>query len=111
VPVIRLGLQGDAELDHGVLAGPYHPAFGQLVRARLWRRALLRLGPSSGRPVYVPRRELSDAIGHRRANLEYFGGRGMSLALHVDPALRTGTLRLGRESFSLQQLAGPYHED
>lgn len=111
VPVIRLGLQGDAELDRGVLAGPYHPAFGQLVIARLWRRALHRLALQGGGPVDVPQRELSDAIGHRRSNLDFFADRRLPLAVHGDPDLPSGSLRQGRATFSLLQLAGRHQED
>ena len=113
VPVIRLGLQGDAQLDGGgVLAGPYHPAFGQLVRARLWRRALRILADrGSLEPIHVPLRELSDALGHGRANLEYFAHRQTPMALRPDPELAAATLRQGRQAFSLLQLAGRCNED
>ncbi|AMV71995.1 radical SAM protein [Desulfuromonas carbonis] len=114
VPVIRLGLQGDAQLDRGagICAGPYHPAFGQLVRARLWRRALATLIEQDCRePIHVPAREFSDAIGHRRANFDYFAGRQTPLVLRTDPGLAAATLRQGREVFSLLHLAAQHNED
>jgi histone acetyltransferase (RNA polymerase elongator complex component) len=38
IPVIRLGLQSNPELETGdsVIAGPYHPAFGHLVESSLF---------------------------------------------------------------------------
>jgi histone acetyltransferase (RNA polymerase elongator complex component) len=44
IPVVRMGLQATDGLDTGadVVAGPYHPAFGELVHAALWREALDR---------------------------------------------------------------------
>jgi hypothetical protein len=44
IRVIRMGLQATDGLDTGadVVAGPYHPAFGELVHAALWREALDR---------------------------------------------------------------------
>lgn len=74
MPVIRLGLQSSHELDSGsaVIDGPYHPAFGQLVRSRLWRRALETAATESAkRQVHVAFADLSDALGHRRANVDY----------------------------------------
>lgn len=74
VPVIRLGLQSSGELDGGsaVIDGPYHPAFGQLVRSRLWRRALQAAAEASGgRRVEVCAADLSDAFGHRRSNVDH----------------------------------------
>jgi len=42
IPVIRLGLQSCAELEEQLLAGPYHPAFGELVMGRLFFRMVRR---------------------------------------------------------------------
>ncbi|MGV1099762.1 elongator complex protein 3 [Thiovibrio sp. JS02] len=36
IPVVRMGLQPSASLEAGLLAGPYHPAFGELVLSRLF---------------------------------------------------------------------------
>ncbi len=41
VRVIRMGLNPDPTLEQKVLAGPYHPAFGHLVKSDLWRRRFL----------------------------------------------------------------------
>ncbi|MDA8166065.1 MAG: radical SAM protein [Desulfobacteraceae bacterium] len=35
VPVVRMGLQPSPELEREIAAGPYHPAFGELVASRL----------------------------------------------------------------------------
>ncbi len=45
IPVIRTGLQATEELDNGVtvLAGPYHPAFGELVDGYLFFQMLLKV--------------------------------------------------------------------
>ncbi len=44
IPVIRMGLQAGESLHENIIAGPYHPAFGELVLSRLFfkqvRRAL-----------------------------------------------------------------------
>lgn len=109
-PVIRLGLQGEAGFTRkaGVLAGPWHPAFGQLVRSRLWRRALEGTWPAlqERAMVTVARAELSDALGQRRANLEYFSRRGRRLQLVGDPDLPRGSFLRGHHEFSLLGTAG-----
>lgn len=45
IPVIRMGLQATDEMnrDETVLAGPYHPAFGELVEAELFRQMIVRV--------------------------------------------------------------------
>lgn len=64
VPVIRMGLP---PLDCEPVAGPYHPAFGQLVKSRLWKRALIAaLNQVGSSEVRVAPRFLSDAMGHKK---------------------------------------------
>ena len=42
IRVVRMGLQPGPELEEALLAGPYHPAFGELVLARLMLRRTQR---------------------------------------------------------------------
>lgn len=76
VPVIRLGLQASEELESPgtILAGPYHPAFGQLVQSEICFDAL---GPLlSGIPegseatLLAPVGRTSDLVGQGRRNLK-----------------------------------------
>lgn len=108
MPVIRLGLQATPELDGGkvLLAGPYHPAFGQLVRSRLWLRALSRgLAATGARRAAVHPSELADAIGHRRGNLCTLQRRFGDFILETQPDLPRGHLTLGGQDFLLLNLS------
>lgn len=75
VPVIRLGLQPTAELDSPgvVLAGPYHPAFGQLVESELCYDLMCSLVsgiPKGSRVGFLaPAGRTSDLVGQGRRNL------------------------------------------
>lgn len=75
IPVIRLGLQPTAELSAGLaVAGPYHPAFGELCQARRLRRQaeqLLAGHRRAGLVLLAPKGRLSAALGHKRENLYY----------------------------------------
>ena len=75
IPVIRLGLNPTEELSGGEAAGgAYHPALGELVRARIMlekMRALLAGTPRGGRVLLgTAERSLSQAIGQKRENLQ-----------------------------------------
>jgi histone acetyltransferase (RNA polymerase elongator complex component) len=97
VPVIRLGLQATESLDSGaaIVDGPYHPAFGQLVRSRLWRRAIEHaLAETAGCRVCVAFADLSDVLGHRRANFDYFKRRFSSLDIVADDHVARGSFVL-----------------
>jgi len=74
-PVIRIGLQPTADLQRPgtVLAGPWHPAFRQLVEAELFYDLVSRLlGGQASEGMYAtvvcnPSR-VSDVVGQGRAN-------------------------------------------
>jgi len=69
IPVVRMGLQPSPSLEKTVLAGPYHPAFGELVLSRILFREVRALLSTR------PRRQL-----HRlclaRADESIYRGRG-----------------------------------
>lgn len=72
IKVIRMGLQPSASLTANLVAGPFHPAFGELVLARLWlkkmRQGLARLGPGENICFHVSHRDRSAVMGMRRQN-------------------------------------------
>jgi histone acetyltransferase (RNA polymerase elongator complex component) len=75
VPVVRLGLQPTAELESPgvILAGPYHPAFGQMVESELFFDLMSDLvaGLPRGSSVsfLAPTGRISDLVGQKRRNL------------------------------------------
>ena len=79
IPVIRLGLHAaeNLSLEKDLVAGPYHPAFGELVESRLMleqiRKGLAELGVGSAggediKLCFSPR-DYSKVVGHKRSNL------------------------------------------
>ncbi|MDR3569010.1 MAG: radical SAM protein [Syntrophobacteraceae bacterium] len=98
VPIIRMGLQADPALEKPgvILAGPYHPAFGSLVKSRWWQeridRHLSSLGEISGEEMIIrvaPNR-VSDVIGHRKSNLLHWKSKWSVSAKVVGDADLTG---------------------
>jgi histone acetyltransferase (RNA polymerase elongator complex component) len=75
VPVIRMGLQPTEELrKYGVIvAGPYHPAFRQMVEAGLCLDLLSQIisdAPNSADPlkIFCSPSRISDVIGQNKSN-------------------------------------------
>ncbi len=92
VPVARTGLHGDPELERPgvIVAGPYHPAFGYLVRVRCWRERVDKVLSAqaenlSGKnlTVLVPGNLVSEAIGPASANLTHWIARWAALRVQV----------------------------
>ncbi len=83
IPVIRMGLHPDPELlKPGVIvAGPFHPAFGYLVKVRWWRSrvdgwCLARNGRFQGERIVlrVAKEALSEVLGPAGENLKHWQG-------------------------------------
>ncbi len=77
ISVVRMGLQPTEELERPgtILAGPYHPAFRQLVVSSIFldkMRAALMVGSEKRKTAVfaVNPRDVSTAVGQRRENIE-----------------------------------------
>lgn len=74
VAIVRFGLQPSKELEDSVIAGPYHPAFGELVKSRVWLKRIREqcnlLRDDETLSIYVSHREVSAVVGHKKANIK-----------------------------------------
>lgn len=97
VRVVRMGLQPTPELEASVVAGPYHPAFGQLVRSRLAFEKALHLLKKSGLKRAVLKahpRGIPELCGQKGENLSKLR-KALSmeeLRVKADPSLGEGEL-------------------
>lgn len=104
IAVIRTGLQATEELDSGstVLAGPYHPAFGELVDAHIFYLMLAGFVEQntacaeSGLSIYHNPQDTSKIRGQYNSNISQIRQRYQlaAVSLHPDTAVKTGTLLL-----------------
>ncbi len=93
INVIRIGLQADAELcaPGNIIAGPFHPAMGELVKSRVLRDELTpklaRLADMGvqGIAISCPARLESKLRGQRSCNLRYWQERFPTIRLTVLP--------------------------
>lgn len=113
VPVIRVGLQATEELQPGasLVAGPFHPAFRQLVHSRLCYEdvAVLAAGMSGPIAVRCAPGRISDVVGQRRANIEEFARQGLRVvAVHEDERLAPMELRV-EEAVVPDRQSGLHH--
>ena len=89
ITVIRMGLQPDEELctPGNIVAGPFHPAFGELVKSLVLRRRLtpqIEMLLSSGRrkiKILVPHKMESKLRGQQNANIKYWQALGAELTV------------------------------
>jgi histone acetyltransferase (RNA polymerase elongator complex component) len=81
IPIARMGLHADPELEKPgrIVAGPYHPSFGFLVRVHSWRQrvdgcieAAHKKTAGTQLVVRVSERIVSEVTGPRRVNALYW---------------------------------------
>ncbi len=76
IEVIRIGLHSseDLEGDANIVAGPYHPAFGELVESLIYRDRIEKQynGKDDVIEFVCLKGEISKAVGHKKMNKIYF---------------------------------------
>lgn len=95
ISVLRCGLHASDEVAQNAVAGYYHPAFGELCDGLIYRDVLDKLKPHSEiLSVLVAKGCIGMAIGHKRANAEYFAAKGLRLIVRESDALKKYEVRL-----------------
>ena len=73
IPVVRMGLQPSTSLEQQLIAGPYHPAFGELVLSRQWfcqmRQKLAELDTGETLTMLLSSQDISAVVGEKRRNI------------------------------------------
>lgn len=73
IEVIKLGLHPDQEMQTALLAGPFHPAFRQLVESALCLEEMEKLLSRQPKGTYilgVSKENVSNYIGQKRENIK-----------------------------------------
>lgn len=101
VEVIRLGLHSTEDIKKGMLAGAYHPSFGELCFSRLYRNGVeeyLRKNSfeKGNYTVYVNPQEISKVTGQKKSNIDYFKEIGYLLTVKSDSSVNKGSFRIGQ---------------
>ncbi len=90
ITVIRVGLHSEMSLQRSLVAGPFHPAFGELCRARAYRQQLENLLSARERGTYtvcVASGAGSQLRGQHAENINYFAERGFELGVKENAGL------------------------
>ncbi len=89
IDVVRMGLQPSVSLAESFVAGPYHPAFGELVQSRLWlkkiRAGLALLDPQQKVVIHVSPKDLSAVVGMKKQNIKRLEELGYSGRFTIAP--------------------------
>ena len=87
IRIIKLGLHADTGLEKSLVAGPYHPAFKELVQSYMLMEKIKRAldGRPAGRyEIYVNPSRLSQAVGQKKSNVTALADLGWSVKFVPD---------------------------
>ncbi len=103
ITVLRMGLQAAESLEEQLIAGPYHPAFGEMVTARQWlkrSRRILHASPAATHTVFtLSDRDVSAFVGPKRCNMNrleafvHHNAQKKTFTFETDTTLARGTLK------------------
>ena len=97
INIIRMGLQTTEEISPGasVVAGPFHPAIGELVCGKYYLDKITDKCDSGKRyDVYCAPGEISKVIGHKKCNTEALNRRNIDIKVYTDPDIKPGDLKI-----------------
>lgn len=106
INVIRIGLQNTNEItdpnskESQVVAGPYHPAFRQLVESRLWydniANEIKKVNSNvSYIQIDVNPSDINNAVGHKRINIEKINDTyNTDLKINPNSKIKKGKLKI-----------------
>ena len=100
IRVVRMGLQAGTELEESLVAGPWHPAFGELVNSRLMfnqtRKLVAGIPPGNVIRLTINDKDQSVFRGIKSKNIERLEQLGWwkHIILSTDPAQPRQTVRL-----------------
>ena len=107
IPVARIGLQPTASMERHILAGPYHPAFRQLVESAIFydnmaSQTAKRKTSDTALIFQVSPKDLSTARGQKNSNILKLRDAFQTHEVRIipDESLRRGEIRL-RPRFEL----------
>ena len=93
IRVIKCGLHASEFVERDMIGGFYHPAFRELCESLIYRDAIGKAlegagisgdGGSVDVVCAVARGCVSQAVGHRRSNTEYFRNKGLNIKIVED---------------------------
>lgn len=100
IKVIKLGLHADTGLEDSLVAGPYHPAFRELVLSEVFMDNVLAPLEKAGRGVYeikVSPRKLSQALGQKKANIGRLADKGYTVTITADNSLSDDEITINKK--------------
>ncbi len=97
IKVIRLGLHSGGNVEEGYIAGPYHPAFGELCESGVYlniAKEKLKEIKKGKVTIFVNPREISKMTGQKGSNKEKLLSEGYKVTVKGDNSLNKYEMKI-----------------
>ncbi len=95
IKVIRLGLHSSEEIKKNMVAGAFHPAFGEIVQSRFMLNKVLEYPPGSYE-IFVSPKTVSKLKGNQKRNVYFLMENGYNIKYTVTDKVAEDELKIVR---------------
>lgn len=95
IKVIRLGLHSSEEIKKNMVAGAFHPAFGEIVQSRFMLNKVLEYPPDSYE-IFVSPKTVSKLKGNQKRNVYFLMENGYNVKYTVTDKVAEDELKIVR---------------
>ncbi len=114
IKVIKMGLTENEFLKTEIVAGPYHPAFGYLVRSEAVYLSILKVCRekrfSGFVSILLSKKDVPHLTGYRRSNLKRFEEQGLQIEWHEQETMPPGRFEVVMRSPNGMRVKSSWHE-
>ena len=95
IKIIRLGLHSSEDIKKNMVAGAFHPAFGEIVQSRFILNRILKYPPSSYE-IFVNPKSVSKLKGNQKRNVYFLMEEGYNIKFTVTDSVAVDELKIVR---------------
>ncbi len=95
IKVIRLGLHSSEDIKKNMVAGAFHPAFGEIVQSRFMLNKVLAHPPGSYE-IFVNPRSVSKLKGNQKRNVYFLMEQGYNIKFTVSDSVEVDEIKIVR---------------
>ena len=95
IRIIRLGLHSSEDIKKNMVAGAFHPAFGEIVQSRFMLNKVLSYPPASYE-IFVNPKSVSKLKGNQKRNVYFLMEEGYNIKFMVTESVAEGDIKIKR---------------
>lgn len=96
IRIIRLGLHSSEDIKKNMVAGAFHPAFGEIVQSRFMLNKVLAY-PPGGYEIFVNPKSVSKLKGNQKRNVYFLMEMGYNIKFTVTDKVKADEIKVVRK--------------